>query len=95
MLFLAGDLTQWHLPVGMKDLRLSGSKVKGKVTSLIINMVYAPAAVILHSSFPFHFLPRRSMFFLAGDLTQWHLPVGMKDLNLFGTGVTGKAQLRE
>jgi hypothetical protein len=24
MLFLAGDLTQWHLPVGMKKLDLSG-----------------------------------------------------------------------
>ena len=23
MLFLVGDLTQWHLPVGMKDLNLS------------------------------------------------------------------------
>jgi hypothetical protein len=32
---------------------------------------------------------------LTGDLTQWHLPVGMKDLNLFDTEVTGKAQLRE
>ena len=31
------------------------------------------------------------MLFLAGDLTQWHLPVGMKDLNLYGTKVTGKA----
>ena len=31
------------------------------------------------------------MFFLAGDLTQWHLPVGMKNLNLGGTEVTGKA----
>jgi hypothetical protein len=30
------------------------------------------------------------MFFLAGDLTQWHLPVGMKDLNLAVTKVTGK-----
>ena len=53
MLFLAGDLTQWHLPVGMKDLRLSGSKVKGKVTSLIINMVYAPSP---RTSFVPHFL---------------------------------------
>ena len=29
------------------------------------------------------------MLFLAGDLTQWHLPVGMKDLNLRKTEVTG------
>jgi hypothetical protein len=28
---------------------------------------------------------------VIGDLTQWHLPVGMKDLKLRGTGVTGKA----
>ncbi len=34
-------------------------------------------------------LPRRSMLFLTGDLTQWHLPVGMKDLNLRKTEVTG------
>jgi hypothetical protein len=27
----------------------------------------------------------------GGDLTQWHLPVGMKDLNLGATDVTGKA----
>ena len=33
-------------------------------------------------------LPRRSMLFLAGDITQWHLPVGMKDLNLRETQVT-------
>jgi hypothetical protein len=33
------------------------------------------------------------MLLLAGDLTQslWLLPVGMKDLNLAGTDVTGKA----
>jgi hypothetical protein len=31
------------------------------------------------------------MLSLAGDLTQWHLPVGMKDLDLFNTDVTGKA----
>ena len=31
------------------------------------------------------------MLFLAGDITQWHLPVGMKDLDLWNTGVTGKA----
>ena len=33
LLFLAGDLTQWHLPVGMKDLDLSYTKVTGKATS--------------------------------------------------------------
>ena len=33
MLFLAGDLTQWHLPVGMKDLDLEWTKVTGKATS--------------------------------------------------------------
>jgi hypothetical protein len=33
MLFLAGDITQWHLPVGMKDLNLRDTKVTGKATS--------------------------------------------------------------
>ena len=38
-------------------------------------------------------LPCRAFaLFLAGDLTQWHLPVGMKDLDLRYTKVTGKAQ---
>ena len=32
---------------------------------------------------------------VAGDLAQLQLPVGMKDLNLSFTEVTGKAQLRE
>ena len=36
-------------------------------------------------------LPRRSILFLAGDLAQLQLPVGMKDLNLSFTEVTGKA----
>jgi hypothetical protein len=58
------------------------------------------AASLTRSSFltipssPFHLssflLPRRAIL-LAGDLTQWHLPVGMKDLNLRLTRVTGKA----
>ena len=42
--------------------------------------------------YPF-LLPRRSMLILAGDLTQWHLPVGMKGLNLQQTEVTGKAHM--
>jgi hypothetical protein len=49
-----------------------------------------------HSSLSFFFFlspPHRSMLFVAGDLTQWHLPVGMKDLDLGFTKVTGKAQL--
>ena len=33
MLFLAGDIKQWHLPVGMKDLNLRETKVTGKATS--------------------------------------------------------------
>ena len=46
---------------------------------------------IPHSLFSFFFLlPRRSMLFLAGDLTQWHLPVGMKELDLYNTKVAGK-----
>ena len=36
-------------------------------------------------------MPRRSILFLAGDLAQLQLPVGLKDLNLRGTEVTGKA----
>ena len=39
-------------------------------------------------------MPRRSILFLAGDLAQLHLPVGMKYLNLYGCeNLTGKAQL--
>ena len=38
-------------------------------------------------------LPRRAVFFLTGDIAQWHLPVGMKDLNLGATKVAGKSQL--
>ena len=38
-------------------------------------------------------LPHRAILLLAGDLSQWHLPVGMKDINLRETKVTGKAQL--
>jgi hypothetical protein len=33
MLFLAGDLAQMNLPVGMKDLNLRYTKVTGKATS--------------------------------------------------------------
>ena len=36
-------------------------------------------------------LSRRAVFFLTGDLAQLKLPVGMKDLNLRSTKVTGKA----
>ena len=46
--------------------------------------------LILLPLFCFLLPRRRSVLFLAGDLTQWHLPVGMKDLNLYGTNVTGK-----
>ena len=59
MLFLAGDLTQWHLPVGMKDLNLYGTKVKGKatsewkVTSQILLTAVQPHA-FPHSSFSTH-----------------------------------------
>ena len=64
---------------------------------ILFNMFFRPAAVrpsflTFFSSF---LLPRRSMLVLAGDLTQLHLPVGMKKLNLRNTTVTGKAQLRE
>ena len=65
---------------------------------ILFNSYFGQTQYILRSSFPFSpsfLLPRRSMLFLAGDLTQWHLPVGMKDLNLAETKVTGKAQLRE
>ena len=54
-----------------------------------------PRSSFLTFSFPSSsfLLPRRAVVFLAGDLAHVHLPVGMKDLNLFRTGVTGKAQL--
>ena len=40
-------------------------------------------------------LPCRAIFFIAGDLAQLKLPVGMQNLILYDTGVTGKAKLRE
>ena len=41
---------------------------------------------------PVFFSPTSSLCaLLAGDITQWHLPVGMEDLNLSLTEVTGKA----
>ena len=40
-------------------------------------------------------MPRRSILFLAGDLAQLQLPVGMKELDLRETKVTGKAHLKE
>ena len=51
----------------------------------------APSFLILFFLLLFQLVPRRSMLFLAGDLTQWHLPVGMQDLDLRETDVTGKA----
>jgi hypothetical protein len=54
----------------------------------------------LRSSFShlFFFSPTSSLYmlFLEGDLTQWHLPVGMKELWLAGCkALTGTARLRE
>ena len=47
---------------------------------------------VLRSSFSFFLLfSLPSLMLLAGDLMQWHLPVGMKDLDLRYTKVTGKA----
>ena len=52
------------------------------------------SSFLTSSFFPLSsFLPRRSILFLAGDLAQLHLPVGMKKLNVSFTEVTGKAQL--
>ena len=55
--------------------------VSGRSTSFIPHIILPP----------FFLLPRCSMLFLAGDLAQMNLPVGMKDLNLRYTKVTGKA----
>ena len=51
-----------------------------------------PHIILLHFLVSF-LLPRRSMLFLAGDLAQLHLPVGMKKVDLSGTEVTGKANV--
>ena len=60
-------------------------------------MAVQPQHIFVPHLFFFIFSPpRRSMLFLAGDLTQWHLPVGMKDLDLGGCrALTGTARLRE
>ena len=57
-----------------------------------MNAAVQPQHIFVPHLFFFIFSPpRRSMLFLAGDLTQWHLPVGMQKLNLRYTKVTGKA----
>ena len=97
-----GDVTQLRLPDSMRSLNLSGrhrnpmqitGTCKGNWRFIL---TCGPAARAPHSSFSFFlsfptfFIPRRSMLFLSGDLTQWHLPVGMKRLDLTFTEVTGK-----
>ena len=76
---LTGDLAQWHLPVGMKDLNLRYTKVTGAIVKIVL-----PEGM---QKVDFGGCHR-----LTGDLTQWHLPVGMKNLSLYGTNVTGKSQ---
>jgi hypothetical protein len=64
-----------------------------------LNRFLRPVAVRLRSSFFFFFLllflpsPASSLLiFLAGDLTQWHLPVGMQEVNFeYCKGLTGTA----
>jgi hypothetical protein len=73
---LAGDLTQWHLPVGMKNLNLSQTGVTGAVDKIVL-----PEGM---QTVNFCSCTR-----LTGDLTQWHLPVGMNHLDLRRTRVTG------
>ena len=54
---------------------------------------YGPSLTFSFSPLSSFLLPRRSIFFLAGDLAQLQLPVGMKDLILWGCDkLTGKAQ---
>ena len=55
---------------------------------------YGPSLTFSFSPLSSFLLPLYSILFLAGDLAQLHLPVGMQDLNLSFTEVTGKAQLR-
>jgi hypothetical protein len=73
-----GDLTQWHLPVSMKDLNLLACRaLTGDIAQL--NLPVGMQSVDF-----------RSCHGITGDLTQWHLPVGMKDLNLGGcSALTG------
>ena len=63
---------------------------------IFIYYVLRPAAAcpsfLTFSFLPFFLSPASSRCLLSpGDLTQWHLPVGMKDLDLTATKVTGKA----
>ena len=69
---------------------------------ILFNSFFRPAAhapsflTFSFSPLSSFIMPRRSILFLAGDLAQLQLPVGMKDLNLYGCmKLTGTAQLRE
>jgi hypothetical protein len=91
----AAPASRWYaIPQSVRNL---GHRDADNRYVLTIDM-FRLSATSRSTSFVPHFLilssfllPRRSMLFLAGDLAQWHLPVGMKDLDLSYTKVTGKA----
>jgi hypothetical protein len=95
MLFLAGDLTQWHLPVGMQKLDLYYTEVTGKAQRLSeghFPYLLRPAA--LASSFlTLYFFPLFA-FPSAGDIGNLVLPVGMQIVDFTRcAGITGTAKL--
>ena len=103
----AGDVGKIVLPEGMQTVsfeRCTGltGTADSRMSEVPIYLIRLEASRTLpHSSHspssPFHLssslLPLRRAILLAGDITQWHLPVGMKDLNLGNTWVTGKTHL--
>ena len=70
-----------------------------KKLDALFGLAVQPHALLHFLTFPsfafFLRLPRRAILLVAGDLTQWHLSVGMKDLNLAGCNeLTGTARLK-
>ena len=80
-----GDVTQLKLPEGMQTLNFTGCYDYGSKSGITgaVDKLLLPEGM--------QGVNFESCGGLAGDLTQLHLPVGMKDLNLRHTMVTGKA----
>jgi hypothetical protein len=84
-----GDLAQLHLPVGMKDLNLHGTKVTGDVTQLRL----PNGMQDLNLSAGFARIGYRMQ--IMGDIAHLNLPVGMQTVNFSDTSIIGDlAQLQ-
>jgi hypothetical protein len=98
---LKGDLTQWHLPVGMKDLDLSETKVTGAVDKLALpegmqtvnfNSCYSLTGAVDKLALPegMQTVNFNSCNRLTGAVYKLVLPEGMQNVNFNRcTGLTG------